>query len=129
MNEDTTELELESEGEGTTQPDDQGEIGTSSTEGSTSDETVTEFNGITEEQGEQIIELLTEQSERQMQVMQMTGEIPEGMTFEQGVQLIESINNLSEGVHFLMVLVSAFFVWAVIRAIYNLFNRVFLGGL
>lgn len=56
-------------------------------------------------------------------------EQPTGITFEQAEQIILLLTNLNNGVQFLMLCVGAFFVWQVVKIIYNLFAGVFFGGL
>lgn len=56
-------------------------------------------------------------------------EIPTTITYEQAQQIIDLLLNLTNGFYIVLLILSAFFVWKVIKIFYNLLNGVFLGGL
>lgn len=51
------------------------------------------------------------------------------MTVEQADIMIQLLTNLNQGIHTVLWILGAFFVWQVVKIFYNLFAGVFFGGL
>lgn len=90
-----------------------------------------EFTGATSEQADLINENLQAVATKLDTLIEQTVPVPTqnvsvegGMTAEQAQTLIDAMNNLDHGLYFLVIFVSAFFIWQIFKVLYQ-----FIGGM